>query len=190
MGSRIFGLTDQRKTHDLNPHGEFRSGIDLIKVFDPEIQEFLSSYLLLGKRRQWLEETCHVKIEQNGTRKQIYLSASPEKRSKIDLSTFPFIYREDLNKNWRSVLKNRKSKKRSNEEITSHMTPSKKPCDAKSLAPIFKSLLQRSMGTTDPEAIGLMALSVANELATNLNGRKEDEGLPENVSSDGATTRK
>jgi hypothetical protein len=99
MGSKIFRLTDQRKTHDLNIYGEFRSGIDLNKVFDdPEIQEFLSSYLLLGKKRQWLEETCHVKMKQKGSYKEIYLFASSNKRSNINVSTFPLIFQKDLDK--------------------------------------------------------------------------------------------
>jgi hypothetical protein len=87
------------------------------------------SDLLLGKRRQWLEETCHVKMKQRGSYKEIYLFASSNKRSNMDVSTFPLIFQKDLDENWGSVLEKRKSKKRSNEEMTPHVTPTKKPCN-------------------------------------------------------------
>jgi hypothetical protein len=55
--------------------------------------------------RQWLEETCHVKMKQKGSYKEIYLFASSSnKRSNINVSTFPLIFQKDLDENWRSVL--------------------------------------------------------------------------------------
>jgi hypothetical protein len=60
-------------------------------------------------------------MKQKGSYKEIYLFGSSNKRSKMDVSTFPLIFQKDLDENWRSVLGKRKSKKRSNEEITGHL---------------------------------------------------------------------
>jgi hypothetical protein len=169
MGSIIFKLTDQRKNHEANIFGQLKQGIKVVDSFDPEIRNFISSYLLRGRRKDWVELTCRITFKHYGKNMEMFLSVDPKSRSQIDIATFPSQFVHDLDCDWRSLLGRSRMKKRSNEEMTPHVTPSKKPCDPKNLSPMIKSLIQQSMPNADPQAIGLTALSVGKEIAQSCN---------------------
>jgi hypothetical protein len=177
-------LTDQRKSYTTNRSGQLKSGLMVKDSFDLELRKFLSDYLLRGTRMVRLEQSCNITFKQHGEKMEMFFNVSPEFRSTININTFPSRHQKDLESPWRSVFGRKKGKKRPSEEIapsnqeirassnedltpsnevfTLDMIPQKKPCDAKSLSLIVNSLIEQSMGTSDQEAVGLMALSVAN----------------------------
>lgn len=110
MGSIIKTLTKSRKTSSKGKPSDTRLVFKVINQFDPELQQLISSYLLKGRKRAWIEETCNINFKLEGVKREMYLSSSTSTRSNIDLKTFPFQYRRDLDCSLASIYEQRKGR--------------------------------------------------------------------------------
>ena len=138
MGQVIRNITDQRRSHSVNAMGQLKAGMKLVHYFDEETLEFISKYFRKGIKRGWLEQSCLISFRSSGKHKEMVLFASLLKRSKIDLTTFPNSFLNELDQSWRSICSSKKRDSIAVEETLSLQTPSKVTCRRESITPIEK----------------------------------------------------
>jgi hypothetical protein len=142
MGDKIHKITDQRRSHSVTAFGQLKAGLKLDQNFDEETRKFISNYFRKGARKNWLEESCLISFRFLGQKREILLFASSEKRSKIDLSTFPQSCRGQLDQQWRSVCNSKKREASAIAEISSFQSPTKTLCIRDSITPIEKQIIR------------------------------------------------
>ena len=115
----------------------------VIDEFDLELQDFISSYILSkSSKRSWIEDTCNIKFKLPAAKREMYLSASKDTRSKIDITTFPSQFKGDLDSTWVSIREGRRANKQPRDQPDTFMTPPKKvrSSDVEYLSPIVKNV--------------------------------------------------
>jgi hypothetical protein len=167
MARAIRYFTDPKNAPSDRKPRETKLVFKVINVFPLEFQDFISSYLLKGQKRTWIEETCNVKFKLTAAKREMYLSSDQNDRSKIDISTFPFRFKKDLDHPWKSITAQRINKKRQCDHQEILVTPTKKirECDVESLSPIVKMVLEQKLETSDPSLISEAAIKVAINIA-------------------------
>lgn len=143
MGDKIHRLTDQRRSHSVTAFGQLKAGLKVNQIFDEEICEFISNYFKKGPRKNWLEESCLISFRLFGPKREVLLFSSSEKRSKIDLSTFPQSCRGQLDQQWKSFCKKREASAIA--DMSSFQSPTKTACRRESMTPLEKQTISNGI---------------------------------------------
>ena len=98
----VVKLTDLKKKYKVNTKGQRIESIKIVDTFNEDIVEFLSSYFKSVPKTNWLNNVCFISFLQYGRKREILLYASKLKRSKVDITTFPF--QDELDQPWRTNM--------------------------------------------------------------------------------------
>lgn len=112
----------------------------------------------------WLNDTCHVSFSSHGCCRKINLYSSQNKRSKIEISSFPLP--EELDQPWKSAIC---KKKRKIPQILSEISPSsptkQRRLEPQEIYPFVKSMIQEHLSLCNPRDVAETFLTIARYLA-------------------------